>query len=114
MLIVVFGAGGGKDPIKRPLMGSIAAQYADVVIITTDNSRQEDPQKIVSDILKGIENKDKVIIELDRKKAIENAYQYSKKGSIIMLLGKGPDEYQIIGNTKIPFSEKAILQSFLK
>ena len=113
-VIVVFGAGGGKDHLKRPLMGSIAAEYADVVIITTDNPRQEDPQTIVADILSGIDNKKSVLVELDRSRAIELAYQHSKKDSIIMLLGKGPDEYQIVGTTKIPFSEKGILNSFVK
>jgi UDP-N-acetylmuramoyl-L-alanyl-D-glutamate--2,6-diaminopimelate ligase len=113
-LIVVFGAGGSKDAIKRPIMGEIAAQLADVVILTTDNPRQEEPAKIVEDILKGIAQKDKVLVELDRARAIEMAYRNSKKGSIIMLLGKGPDEYQIFGTTKIPFSEKGILQSFVK
>ncbi len=113
-VIVVFGAGGGKDHIKRPLMGNIATRYADLVILTTDNSRQEDPDAIVADILKGIDFKDKVLVELDRARAIEMAYCHSKKGSIIMLLGKGPDEYQIVGSTKMPFSEKGILQSFIK
>ena len=112
-LIVVFGAGGNKDTIKRPLMGKVAYKYADFVVITNDNPRQEDPEKIVRDIIAGIENpeKSKVVVELDRTKAIEIAYNYSKKGSIIMLLGKGVDEYQIVGLEKSFFSEKQVLQS---
>ena len=110
-LIVIFGAGGSKDPIKRPLMGEITTRYADLTIITTDNPRQEEPQNIISDILKGIDNQKTIHIEFDREKAIHYAYAHSKPSSIIMLLGKGPDEYQIIGTTKIPFSEKTILKS---
>lgn len=110
-LIVVFGAGGGKDSQKRSIMGSIAEQFADKVILTDDNPRQEDPQKIVQDILLGIGETSKVIIEHDRQKAIQLAYGMSKKDSIILILGKGPDEHQIIGTKKIPFSEKIILES---
>ncbi len=109
--IVVFGAGGDRDQGRRSEMGAIAAQYADIVIITTDNPRHEDPEKIAADILRGIPEsvRDSVICEPDRKKAIEKAYALSKKGSIIALLGKGPEEYQLIGDTKIPFSERELL-----
>ncbi len=110
-VIVVFGAGGDRDQGRRPEMGAIVAQYADILIITTDNPRHEDPEKIVADILRGIpENiRDSIICEPDRKKAIEKAYALSRKDSIIALLGKGPEEYQLIGDTKIPFSEREIL-----
>ena len=110
-LIVVFGAGGGKDHQKRPIMGSIAEQFADTVILTDDNPRKEDPKKIIQDILKGISQSAKVIVEHDRQKAIETAYAKSQKDSIILLLGKGPDEHQIIGNKKILFSEKHVLEN---
>lgn len=110
-LIVVFGAGGNKDKSKRPLMGAAAAHYADVVIITNDNPRTEAPENIVADILGGITVQDKVIVEFDRKKAIELAFNRSHSGSIIMLLGKGTDEYQIVGVHKNFFSEKEILQT---
>lgn len=110
-LIVVFGAGGGKDPIKRPLMGAIASEYADLVVLTDDNPRQEDSQKIMQNILAGVADTTKVLVEHDRAKAIHLAYERSGKDSIIILLGKGPDEYQEIGTKKIPFSEKAILQA---
>jgi len=111
-LVVVFGAGGGKDKIKRPMMGAIAAQIADLIIITSDNPRLEDVSAIVDDIKKGIDGVmfNKVIVELDRKKAIEYAYQLSNQNSIIALLGKGPDEYQIVGTEKIYFSERAIIE----
>lgn len=114
-LILVFGAGGSRDAGRRPLMGAIAAHYADQIILTTDNPRLEDPATIVIDILKGIDKADqhKVQIELDRQKAIEMAYQMSRPTSTIALLGKGPESYQIVGTTKMPFSEAQILKSLL-
>lgn len=110
-LIVIFGAGGGKDHQKRPLMGSIAEQFADQIILTDDNPRQENPKEIIQDILAGISKPSKIIVEHNRQKAIEKAYGISQKGSIILILGKGPDEHQIIGTKKIPFSEKGILEN---
>jgi UDP-N-acetylmuramoyl-L-alanyl-D-glutamate--2,6-diaminopimelate ligase len=93
-------------------MGSVAAIYADHIILTSDNPRDEDPATIVEDIRQGIDEKDmhKVAIELDRKKAILTAYKKTREGSIIALLGKGNDEYQIIGNKKTYFSEREILE----
>lgn len=108
-LIVVFGAGGNRDASKRPIMGSLATQFADVVILTSDNPRTEDPATIIANIEQGITDKHKVIHELDREKAIRKAYALSKQASIIALLGKGPEQYQIIGEQKIPFSEKKII-----
>lgn len=111
-LIVVFGAGGGRDKLKRPIMGKIASDLADRVILTSDNPRYEDPHAIITDILAGIpqEKGGFVTIELDREQAIKQAYQLSKPGSIIAILGKGPDEYQIIQGVKISFSEAQIIQ----
>lgn len=112
-IIAVFGAGGDRDSVKRPVMGAIAVEYADQVILTTDNPRSEDPASIVEAIQVGISEKDKakVICELDREKAIRCAYALSKPGTIIALLGKGPVEYQHVRETKIPFSEASILRS---
>jgi UDP-N-acetylmuramoyl-L-alanyl-D-glutamate--2,6-diaminopimelate ligase len=112
-LIVIFGAGGGKDHEKRPLMGAIAAKYADLILLTSDNPGYENPQKIAKQIEAGIEKEDryKVFIELDREQAIRNAYAASYRDSTILLLGKGPDEYQKIKGQVIPFQERVILQS---
>lgn len=114
-LTVIFGAGGKRDKSKRPIMGSIAASYADRIILTSDNPRDEDPRVIVKDIQGGIDEKEshKVTIELDRKKAIVDACQMSKRGSIIALLGKGNDEYQIIGDKKYYFSEREIVEELM-
>ncbi len=111
-LIVIFGAGGGRDKAKRPVMGGIAATIADVVILTSDNPRLENPVDIINDIRTGVPvSLDyKVQCVLDRKEAIKSAYSQSSDGSIIALLGKGPDEYQMIGATKHYFSEQQIIQ----
>jgi UDP-N-acetylmuramoyl-L-alanyl-D-glutamate--2,6-diaminopimelate ligase len=110
-LIVIFGAGGRRDKFKRPIMGGIAAEYANMVILTSDNPRDEDPVAIIEDIRAGIPEDAALIVELDREKAIQYAYHQSHAGSIIVVLGKGPDEYQIVGTQKIPFSEKNIIQN---
>lgn len=111
-LIVVFGAGGGRDKIKRPVMGEVAATIADIVILTSDNPRLENPVDIIHDIRTGVSSSldHKVRCIVDRKEAIEYAYSQSSDGSIIALLGKGPDEYQMIGSTKYYFSEQQIIQ----
>lgn len=112
-LIVVFGCGGERDSSKRPLMGNIAASIANAVIITADNPRSEVLGDINRDILAGIAPTcmHKVTVETDREQAIRCAYQHSRSGSIIVLLGKGPDEYQIIQGVTYPFSEKSILKN---
>lgn len=112
-LIVVFGCGGDRDASKRPLMGQIAAEYADIVILTSDNPRSEDPATIAQAIKAGItdEQKGKVLDELDRALAIKKAYQLSRPTTIVALLGKGPDEYQIVGKVKERFSEAEIVRS---
>jgi UDP-N-acetylmuramoyl-L-alanyl-D-glutamate--2,6-diaminopimelate ligase len=101
-LIVVFGCGGNRDKTKRPVMGKLAAAYADLVIITDDNPRDEDRQIIANDIIAGIplEKMNSIIIELDRKKAITLAAQKSQSHSIIALLGKGHESYYLIKGKK--------------
>lgn len=110
-LIVLFGAGGKRDASKRPLMAEIASRYADHVFLTNDNPRTEDPTIIMQDLLRGIpaDRAHKVAVEYDRELAIKNAYSVSNKNSIIALLGKGPDEYQIFGEVKTPFFERLIV-----
>jgi len=113
-LILVFGAGGERDHERRPIMGGIASQIADTIILTSDNPRTEDPNGILEDIISGIlpENRHKIIKELDRKIAIQKACTMAKNTSVITILGKGPDEYQIVGNIKTVFSEKEILATY--
>ncbi len=105
-LIVVFGAGGDRDRVKRPIMGAIAARYAQRIILTSDNPRSEDPQTIISEIMYGVDSTEgKVIQELDRAHAIKRAYEVSRPESIIAVLGKGPDEYQLVKGVKTFFSD---------
>ncbi len=110
-LIVVAGAGGDRDAQMRPILGQIMAEYADHVFITTDNPRSENPTDIIAAIYAGIpaEKNGKAACELDREVAIKKAIGISRKGAIIALLGKGPEQYQIIGGQKVPFSEKNIV-----
>jgi len=104
-LIVVFGAGGDRDRVKRPIMGAIASRYAQRIILTSDNPRSEEPSMIIGDIMCGVESPTKVIQELDRAHAIKRAYEISQPDSIIAVLGKGPDEYQLVKGVKTFFSD---------
>lgn len=103
-LIVVFGCGGERDSLKRPLMGEISEKYADTIIITSDNSRQEEPAKIAKDITCGIKGKNYKII-LDRGEAIRYALSESKKSDTILIAGKGHENYQIFKEKKIEFDD---------
>lgn len=113
-LIVVFGAGGCRDKQKRPMMGAIAQKYCDIVVLTSDNPRDEDPIDIIHDIEQGIVS-DSVELyrELNRTKAIELSYTLSHPKSIIAVLGKGRDEYQIVGDLTFPFKERSIIKKFI-
>lgn len=106
-LIVIFGCGGERDKNRRPAMGLIAGIYGDKIIITNDNARSEDPLQIAMDILSGMEaeNKNKVVLELDRAKAISLAAEISTPSSIIAILGKGHEDYLIINNQRFYFDD---------
>jgi UDP-N-acetylmuramoyl-L-alanyl-D-glutamate--2,6-diaminopimelate ligase len=112
-IIVVFGAGGNRDKQKRPLMGKIAQNYAKHIIVTSDNPRFEDPDLIINDILEGISDKSKVEVEINRKLAIKKAIDLFEENSVILILGKGDEEYQIIYDQKLPFSDKEVINSYL-
>ena len=116
-LIVVMGAGGDRDASKRPIMGQIAANFAKTLIITSDNPRSEEPQKIIEQIKAGANKATKgakIITESDRKKAIALALSLVKKDEIIAILGKGDEDYQEINGVKHPFSDAAIVRELLK
>lgn len=98
-VITIVGCGGDRDPIKRPIMGDIATRLSDYVILTSDNPRTEDPNNIMQDILKGVKS-DNYEVELDRKKAIKKAIDIMEDNDIVLILGKGHEDYQIIGHTK--------------
>ncbi len=99
-VITIVGCGGDRDPIKRPIMGNIATTLSDYTILTSDNPRTEDPALIMEDILKGVK-KDNYEVELDRKSAIKKGIEMLKPEDILLILGKGHEDYQIIGRTKI-------------
>ncbi|MFZ9659160.1 MAG: UDP-N-acetylmuramoyl-L-alanyl-D-glutamate--2,6-diaminopimelate ligase [Arcobacteraceae bacterium] len=114
-IITVFGAGGDRDKIKRPHMGATADEYSSFIYLTSDNPRSEDPDEITNEILIGIKNKDKCEIELNRKLAIQKSIIKAKsiKNSVVLVLGKGDEEYQIIYDQKFPFSDKKVILELL-
>jgi UDP-N-acetylmuramoyl-L-alanyl-D-glutamate--2,6-diaminopimelate ligase len=105
-VILVFGCGGNRDTSKRPMMGAAAERLADVVFITSDNPRGEDPESIIDDIMHGLRgNSDKVIRVTDRRKAIGEAVNEARPGDVVLLAGKGHENYQIVGKRVLPFSD---------
>ena len=106
-IILVFGCGGDRDREKRPKMGAIAAEYADLVIVTSDNPRTEDPNVIIREILAGMEGtKTPLLVEENRRKAIRLALQQGQKDDMIILAGKGHETYQILGTEKTHLDER--------
>ena len=112
-LLFLFGCGGDRDQGKRPLMGKAASHYADRIYLTEDNPRSEDPKKIVAQIMEGIEDKNKVEVIIDRKEGIKKALQDARPGDTLILAGKGHEDYQIVGDKKIHFSDKETALEFL-
>jgi len=112
-IILVFGCGGNREKQKRPEMGRIAAEYADEVIITSDNPRDEDPLRILEEINQGI-SRPGVILEPDRREAIYTAVNLADPEDIILIAGKGHETYQIIGENRIPFDDKLVATEALK
>ena len=111
-LIVLFGCGGDRDNIKRSVMGKIASRLADFVIITSDNSRTEDPKKIINDIMRGIDKELPHIVIENRAEAIKYAVDMAGKNDIILLAGKGHENYEITADGKHPFSERELVYKF--
>ena len=111
-IITIIGCGGDRDRTKRPIMGRAAEENSDYVIFTDDNPRTEDEKQIMNDIVTGL-NKNNHEIIFDRKDAIIKGMQMLKNNDILMILGKGHEDYQIIGKKKIHFSDKEIVKKFL-
>lgn len=112
--IVVFGCGGDRDTSKRPIMGQVVIKYADRAVVTSDNPRTEDPRRIISDILKGIpQNSEYVVIE-KRDEAISEALKSAQPGDLVIIAGKGHEDYQVIGNTRHYFSDPKVVETCLK
>ena len=114
-LICVFGCGGDRDATKRPKMGRIAEDYADKVIVTSDNPRSENPQQIITDILAGFQSVNNVIVEPDRELAIKESYKIANENDVVLIAGKGHEDYQILANETIHFDDREKVQEiFLK
>jgi UDP-N-acetylmuramoyl-L-alanyl-D-glutamate--2,6-diaminopimelate ligase len=117
-LIVVFGCGGDRDPGKRPLMGKAAGDLADVVVVTSDNPRTEDPIRIIEDVMAGVEESaaaGKAIQVLpDRRAAIAYAIETAASGDVVVIAGKGHEDYQILGTEKIHFDDREQARNFLR
>jgi UDP-N-acetylmuramoyl-L-alanyl-D-glutamate--2,6-diaminopimelate ligase len=113
-LRVVFGCGGDRDAGKRSLMGRIAAELADDIILTDDNPRTEDPARIVADILEGISGGAPVVVEHDRALAIRMALQLSGPDDVVLIAGKGHEDYQIYGKQRRPFVDQAVVTATLE
>lgn len=110
-IITVFGCGGDRDKTKRPIMASIAEKYSDLVVVTSDNPRTEDPQQILKEVVSGLKL-DNHIIEIDRKIAIGLAIFKAEKDDIVLIAGKGHENYQILGLEKIHFDDREIARDF--
>jgi UDP-N-acetylmuramoyl-L-alanyl-D-glutamate--2,6-diaminopimelate ligase len=112
-VITVFGAGGDRDRTKRPLMGRSAERWSDIILLTSDNPRYEDPNRIIEDILKGIEVKKKVLVQPDRRTAIKVALDLAREGDVVAILGKGHEEFQEVRGVKYPFSDAKVVRELL-
>lgn len=112
-MICVFGCGGDRDRTKRPIMGKIAADLADVVVVTSDNPRTENPNQILEDILTGIPHHTKPMVQGDRSLAIQTAIQTAQPGDGVLIAGKGHEDYQILGTEKVHFDDREEAQKAL-
>ncbi len=112
-LIAVFGCGGDRDNTKRPIMGKIGTDLSDFAVITSDNPRTEDPMEIIDEVVSGIEKQDYIVIE-NRREAIKKAMEIAKEGDVIVIAGKGHEDYQILKDRTIHFDEREIVADIIK
>ncbi len=109
-VICVFGAGGDRDRAKRPLMGQVVAELADVSLVTSDNPRSEDPAAIAAEVVDGLN----LEVELDRRRAIERALESARPGDVVVIAGKGHEQGQEIGGRKLPFDDRQVAREALR
>lgn len=112
-ILTVFGCGGDRDKTKRPLMAAVAAELSDEVFITSDNPRTEDPHAIIADIVKGLSGAYQTVIEADRERAIQKAIISAGSGDVVLIAGKGHEDYQIVGTEKRHFSDSEVALKYL-
>jgi UDP-N-acetylmuramoyl-L-alanyl-D-glutamate--2,6-diaminopimelate ligase len=109
-LICVFGAGGDRDRVKRPLMGQVVVELADLALVTSDNPRSEDPAAIAAEVVDGLD----LEIELDRRRAIERALEWAQEGDVVIIAGKGHEQGQEIAGRKVPFDDREVARDALR
>jgi UDP-N-acetylmuramoyl-L-alanyl-D-glutamate--2,6-diaminopimelate ligase len=109
-VICVFGAGGDRDRVKRPLMGQVVTELADVALVTSDNPRSEDPAAIAAEVIDGLD----LEVELDRRRAIERAVETAREGDVVVIAGKGHERGQEIGGRKLPFDDAEVVRDALR
>ncbi len=118
-LITVFGCGGDRDRTKRPLMGAVAGRLSDLILITSDNPRGEDPARIIEDVQRGItpdtrkDSSQRILAIVDRRAAIVRAIELARPGDLVLIAGKGHETYQIIGDQVLPFDDAAVARDGL-
>ena len=114
-IITLFGCGGGKDRTKRPVMGEVTGRLSDLTILSSDNPKNEDPLKIISDIIVGLQKTaGKYLIEPDREKAIGVAMDEARAGDIVLLAGKGHENYQILADRTLEFDDRDMARRALR
>lgn len=113
-ILLLFGCGGDRDRTKRPEMGRIGARLADFLILTSDNCRSEDPEAIIRDILRGVDKEKPYVVIPDRREAIAYGVSHARTGDILILAGKGHEDYEIRGMERLPFSERELVRKFFK
>ncbi|MER3412111.1 MAG: hypothetical protein C4305_07360 [Thermoleophilia bacterium] len=111
-VICVFGCGGDRDRGKRPLMGAVASQAADLCIVTSDNPRSEDPDAIIADIVQGVEGQ--VEVEPDRARALARAIEAARPGDVVVIAGKGHEQGQEIAGRLLPFDDREVAREVLR
>jgi UDP-N-acetylmuramoyl-L-alanyl-D-glutamate--2,6-diaminopimelate ligase len=114
-IITMFGCGGDRDRTKRPLMGEAAGHSSDVVVLTSDNPRSEDPLLIINDAIVGVQRtKAKVLVDPDRERAIEIALDQARPGDIVLLAGKGHETSQVLRDRSIEFDDREVARRMLR
>jgi UDP-N-acetylmuramoyl-L-alanyl-D-glutamate--2,6-diaminopimelate ligase len=112
-LVVVFGCGGDRDRKKRRLMGRVAAELADHIVVTSDNPRKEEPEEIIAEILEGMPSLENVDVVVDRREAIRAGLSKLKRKDILLVAGKGHETYQELRDTIIPFNDRDVVREIL-
>ncbi|RKY38752.1 MAG: UDP-N-acetylmuramoyl-L-alanyl-D-glutamate--2,6-diaminopimelate ligase, partial [Candidatus Omnitrophota bacterium] len=113
-LISIFGCGGDRDRQKRPVMGKVGSELSDLLILTSDNPRTEDPEEILKEVAKGIERRDNYQIILDRREAIRKGIEVARTGDVVVIAGKGHEKYQVFKDTIIPFDDREVVREEIK